>query len=128
MATVHYGATDEALKSLVGKKLKSVSLMDTRSEFHVETEDGAKLKFAVSGDCCSQSWIEHLELPDDYIGATVLAIRTDGNEDRVTEEDRQKADHLQVYQTILATNRGEITLEYRNDSNGFYGGSLDLIY
>jgi hypothetical protein len=36
------------------------------------------------------------------------------------------ADHecLTVYQTHFRTERGDVTLEFRNSSNGYYGGYL----
>jgi hypothetical protein len=118
------------LDKVVGKTIESVSLNDTRDEVRFVFGDGTIKRYGVEGDCCSESWIEHLTVPDDISGSTILSVEeSDGVEasDEQYAESKSKrgeADCLQVYSTRFRTNRGDIVLEYRNDSNGYYGGSL----
>lgn len=117
-------------KLLDGETLKSVTLESGYESsdtcLRVECASGRVVKFGVSGDCCSHSWIEHLTVPDDVDGATVVTIEERGG-DTKPGEDLSQFDVLQVYETVIRTNRGDIVMEYRNDSNGYYGGSLDLL-
>lgn len=39
-------------------------------------------------------------------------------------DDEYENDYLQYYGVQINTDKGAFTLEYRNSSNGYYGGSL----
>jgi hypothetical protein len=83
-----------------------------------------KIAFVTYGDCCSETWIEHLEMPNNIIGATILDIE---NIDLPEKEKTIPAEGVhKFYRTIIKTDKGDIDIEYRNESNGYYGGSLDL--
>lgn len=83
-------------------------------------EDGSE-SYCVEGDCCSTSWIEHLTIPDNVQGSKVISVEelTIGEQQEINNYE-----YLQVYETRIRTNRGDIVLEYRNSSNGYYGGYL----
>ena len=83
---------------------------------------GGKYMYSTEGDCCSQSWIEHMTLPPDIVGATITGITSPElppHEDLPPDGDD---DHIAVYHTAWQTTKGEIIAEYRNSSNGYYGG------
>ncbi len=114
-------------EKLIGKVLEAISLSDDKQKLSV-TVDGETLKYGVEGDCCSSSWIEHLEVPDGVIGSVITEIEeinmgeVGGSKDHC--ERCKESDCLQLYQTLIKTQKGTVTLEYRNDSNGYYGGYL----
>ena len=119
----------------MNKPLESVELSPGEDEIIFSFQDGSKIRFGVVGDCCSKSWIEHLEKPYDLLGATITSIEDssgvpwDGHECG-EESSYTRAcghEHLQVYNTKFETNKGTIVLEYRNDSNGYYGGWLERL-
>lgn len=111
---------------MIGKKLAGVELQDNGERITFTFEGGGERSFGVEGDCCSTSWIEHLEVPNDIAGATLLSV--DGSAPITQDHDAHDVDHqddsIEVYNTAFKTDRGEIILEYRNSSNGFYGGYL----
>jgi hypothetical protein len=123
----------------VGKKIVSVTMNKDADVVDFVCE-GASKRLGVYGECCSQSWIEHLTLPNDVRGATIQSVDEaempphDNHKclrARWDATDEQKAiagmcdhDSLAVYHTRFRTDRGDIVLEYRNDSNGYYGGNL----
>jgi hypothetical protein len=120
---------------ILNRPLRAVSISADKEKFILEFADGSKKEYGVEGDCCSSSWIEHLTLPPMGVkDAQIIAVEDsaggaepwDGHE--CSEEvDYRRAcghDHLQVYQTVFRTTNGDIRLEYRNDSNGYYGGYL----
>ena len=49
--------------ALVGKILKGVMLADDRKALRFDTVDGGEIIVRVDGDCCSNSWVEGIELP-----------------------------------------------------------------
>jgi len=116
---------------LVGKKLRSVKLSEDNDKITFTLSDGTTHSFGVEGDCCSSSWIEHFEVPKGLRGATVLSVNDVDMEphDGHSCEDGASGkpcghDCLSVYHTQFRTDKGDIVLEYRNDSNGYYGGYL----
>lgn len=116
---------------MLNRRLASVTLSEDKERITFAFEDGGERAFGVEGDCCSSSWIEHLEMPPDLAGATLLSVEDGGGVDK-TDDDAlnpkgeygREHECLQVYQTTFRTNRGDVTLEYRNSSNGYYGGYL----
>lgn len=123
---------------LADAPLKAVILADDSSRITFVLENGAEIAYGVEGDCCSHSWIEHLDVPPYVIGETLTGVEDgggvpwDGHEcvDRKYDDDYNVItegcghDSLQVYNTRFRTPKGDIVLEYRNDSNGYYGGYL----
>lgn len=125
----------QAIEKMIGKKLKSVELSKNKEKVVFKFQDGHKQVFGVEGDCCSHSWIEHLETLSDLCGATLLSVN-EASIDRTDDDDYNPIEYkseeyvarehecLNVYSTHFVTDRGEIVLEYRNSSNGYYGGYL----
>lgn len=113
-------------KDMIGKKLASVSLNETKDRITFRFDDGSERAFGVEGDCCSSSWIEHLEMPGDVAGATLTAVTDSApiTQDHAEHDDENGGDSIEVYNTVFRTDRGDIVLEYRNSSNGYYGGYL----
>ena len=94
-------------------------------DFTVNLVDGRKIYFFVEGDCCSHSWIEHFETPSDIEGAVIIDIEHLEGDLMPGEKEPSPYDHRQYYKTVIKTSKGDIDIEYRNDSNGFYGGYID---
>lgn len=120
-------------KWMYNRPLKSVVLDQDKEGITFTFLDDSVETFKVEGDCCSHSWVEHLEVPDDLEGAIILGIEDadmephDGHECDDPDEYNSSCGHecLQVYHTRFQTDKGAIVLEYRNDSNGYYGGWLE---
>jgi hypothetical protein len=109
-------------EKLLNRKIKNAYTKPGNEEFVIEFEDGIQ-RFQVQGDCCSQSWIEHFTVPNDVDGATLLSVEESGG----TEEKHPDHECLLVYETRFRTNRGDIVLEYRNSSNGYYCGYIEMV-
>jgi hypothetical protein len=67
--------------------------------------------------CCSHTWIENIQLPALGLPAKVISV-----DDSYFES--QEDGELKIYGCTIKTDKGEIVIEYRNESNGYYGGSL----
>lgn len=114
------------VKGLIGKAIGTVGLSEDGSEFQITFQDGSVKSYAVEGDCCSRSWIEHLEAPHDLAGAVLLGIEDSDSitSDHDAHDEENGGDSIQVYNTRFRTSKGDIVLEFRNSSNGYYGGWL----
>lgn len=76
-----------------------------------------------AGDCCSHSWVENL---DDF-GTSGKFVKVEEVDSKFVATDDQlaQADCLSLYCTKILTTEGEVLIDYRNDSNGYYGGYLN---
>lgn len=104
---------------LRGKRVASVEVSDDKERLVFTLDDGRTITYSAEGDCCSSSWIEHLTVPPDIAGAEVT-----GWAERDMGEFQEDYATIRVYQTSFATPKGEVIAEYRNSSNGYYGGWL----
>lgn len=118
----------EIIKKMVGQKIDSICLSPDKKHIVFNFKNGLSIHGSVYGDCCSNSWIEHLEMPENIEGSTLLGVQdSDSIKQNHPEHDEENGgDSIEVYNTSFKTDRGEIILEYRNSSNGYYGGSLEL--
>ena len=107
---------------MLNRTLKSVTLSDDKEVIEFIFLDNDVFRFRVEGDCCSQSWIEHLTISDDIDGAVLLSVEQSEGVETPSKEEYSEC--LQVYNTRFRTTRGDIILEYRNESNGYYGGYI----
>lgn len=110
---------------LIGKTLTGMKIADDRQALLFQTADG-DLVVQVDADCCSYTWVESVELPALGFPALVTAV-----EELELPDDPPKSSSFHTDPEVLAfygckisTDRGEIVIDYRNDSNGYYGGSL----
>lgn len=110
---------------LVGKVLTGIKIAKDRQALLFQTTEGDML-VNVDADCCSHSWVENVELPALGFPATVTAV-----DDLGLPEDYYKRhpgppeeESLSLYGCKITTDRGEIVIDYRNESNGYYGGNL----
>jgi hypothetical protein len=114
-------------ENMLNKPLASVSLPGDKGTIVFRFKDGTSRAFGVEGGSCSRSWIEHLETPDSVDGAIIQSVEDGGGVPWDGHKCKRKVcrhDCLEVYNTKFRTDRGDIVLEYRNDSNGHYGGNL----
>ena len=109
---------------LVGRTLTGMKIAADRQALLFQTT-GGDLDVNVDADCCSYSWIEHIELPALGFPAIVTAVDHLDMPDATGESKfHSDPDVLAFYGFKITTDRGEIVIDYRNDSNGYYGGSL----
>ena len=131
----------EHSEALIGKKIKRIFMNEDYLKF--ETDKG-NVVFNVYGDCCSQSVFydfigvkkllnngavvafEEIELtPSD-----IKTVKDEYDRER-TEDKKSYQESIQVYGYRLVTVDpafGEVSsvFSFRNYSNGYYGGSLEL--
>lgn len=104
---------------LADKTLASVEVTEDKERLIFTLDDGRTISYTAEGDCCSHSWIEHLTVPPDIAGSSV-----DGFAEQEMGETEEDYETIRVYQTSFRTPKGEVVVEYRNSSNGYYGGWL----
>lgn len=107
---------------LIGKTVTDLQIAADKKALRFLTDAGA-LVVKADGDCCSETWIEHVSLPALGFPAAVLAVE-DLDLPDAREETSEYGDVVEKYGCKITTNKGEILIDYRNASNGYYGGNL----
>ena len=107
---------------LIGKTINAIKLASNKEAILFVTDAG-EIIVKCYGDCCSHTWIEHINLPGLGFPAKVFTVEEldlPGSKNNHPEHDC-----LQVYGCKITTDKGEIIIDYRNSSNGYYGGDLE---
>jgi hypothetical protein len=104
---------------LVSKTLIGIMLAEDKEAILFRTSSG-DIVAKCDADCCSHTWVEHIELPVNGLPAVVLSVQ---DIELNADLDTQKGE-LSFYGCKIATDKGDIVIDYRNESNGYYGGNL----
>lgn len=108
---------------LIGSIIVGVVVSPNGESISLGLSDGKVVTATAYGDCCSHSWIENVDLPALGFPCTVTAVE---DVDMPGEEyDADEHECLQFYGCRISTDKGDILIDYRNSSNGYYGGSLE---
>lgn len=114
-----WGAS-EMVEHLKGKHFKSAN--ETDANTCIETDEGA-LSFVIEGECCSSSWVESIEVPHGVVGAEIVDVQVP--ELRCTNDELHEC--LRIYECRIKTTRGDVVIDFRNSSNGYYGATISNI-
>lgn len=106
---------------LVGKTLTAIHLAEDKEALKFDVEGGESVVARCAADCCSYTWVEHITLP--ALGFPCKVLRAD-DVDMPDLGDVPGMDCVQYYGFKIETDKGDILIDYRNESNGYYGGSL----
>lgn len=93
-------------------------MFDDRKALRFDTVDGGEIIVRVAWDCCSDSWGEGIELP--ALGFPCVVLEVNDLDQDVLHEEGVTA----MYGCQIKTTSGDMVLDYRNESNGYYGGNL----
>ncbi len=106
---------------LENKIILDIKIADDQKALKFITNDG-EIIAKTDGDCCSNSWIENIDLPINGFPARVISV---DNLDLDKESEGEHGSEVtQFYGLKITTDKGDILLDYRNESNGYYGGNL----
>jgi hypothetical protein len=105
---------------LIGKVVISVDLEQSGAAIRFNLADGESITARADGDCCSSTWIENVDGAEQLIG-TVLSVEDIPMPDLGSPN---SYDVIAYYGCKITTDKGFSVIDYRNSSNGFYGGSL----
>jgi hypothetical protein len=109
-------------------------------------DDGKAFEFSLYGDCCRSSsnfTPEGLEAFRELIGTTILRVEDraaprEGLADAPTAGEDQARERRLIEKyppleydrwhfVVFRTNKGHVTIDWRNESNGYYDGGCSLV-
>lgn len=116
------------MNELVGKSILRLEMSENNDYLLFHTNEGSFM-YACYGDCCSESWINHIADVRNLFNGAVTKIET--SEDFATPATRQESEYMSFFRVFTAQQGGRwedcAVFEFRNSSNGYYSGSLDRI-
>jgi hypothetical protein len=80
---------------------------------------GAEIHLDTDADCCSSTWFEGVDGLDNMNDAVIT-----GAEDTFLRD--EQGGEEKFYSFKITTTKGYVDLPYRNSSNGYYGGSVEI--
>lgn len=113
----------ERTHPLIGKTIIGMKIADDQQALLFVLDNDETLIARTDGDCCSHSWIEHVELPTEFPAKVLSCDDLDMNKEDVSNEEHEC---LTFYGYKIVTDKGDIVIDYRNSSNGYYGGSISF--
>ena len=118
--------TDELeLADLIGKHVLGVQMNAGKDVVRFITTTGV-VDYECYGDCCSESWVNHVNDIGNLIDATVTQVEEfDFHSMLGIEPEPTRQDSDEVLFHKVHTNKGTCLIEFRNSSNGYYGGSFE---
>lgn len=114
-------------KALVGRKILGVQIDAVSQEFfRFDTDEGAVVLKA-HGECCSQTWFADLINASDLVGYVITSVEFVDLPPPSKADKRSRSEVDEIYGLKIFTTRGiHAYLIFRNSSNGYYGGWVNL--
>lgn len=107
---------------LIGETITRIDRPDDET-LVLHLQSGRTARLTTEGDCCSHSWIEGIDDTSALLGKIQEVEEMDNVQ--VDQED-EYGDLIQFYGLKITTDKGRCVIDYRNESNGYYGGYMDL--
>lgn len=107
--------------TFVGKKIGNIYINSKKDTMYWNVDD-KWYKVDAIGDCCSHSWFEHCD-NGEAIQNTVLVEFENVCGDTI---DTDYDNVIQVNMLKFKTGKGYCTIEFRNESNGYYSGWTEM--
>lgn len=118
-----WSESDDAANSVVGKTLIKWELSPDRETLIMHFEGGETLTGDCEGDCCSHTWIESIETPT--LPSVIRKIENiEMPEGRPIAHPGFYGEVMAYYGVRITLDSGHMIIDYRNSSNGHYGGDL----
>ncbi len=108
------------IKDLIGKTINKLYISENKEVLRAEMKAGNVIHITAVGDCCSHSWFEHLSGVEAILGEQINEVL----EREMPDETVLGYEHIQYYGYTFVTDKGRFDIEFRNSSNGYYGGRL----
>ena len=114
------------MKELIGKKIIRLRISEDQMELAFDTDQG-EIAYQTYGDCCSETWFADITGVRSLIGGTVSASEEVDMDGYNVDDGRCRQDYDQAYGWKITTDKGYADIVFRNSSNGYYGGDIELM-
>jgi hypothetical protein len=91
--------------------------------------DGLRFHVELEGDCCSSSFFDDNSKLDaeGLLGEQLMSIEEVGRERPESDPLRHRTtEHIEYHALLIRTDKQSITVDWRNESNGYYDGWVNV--
>lgn len=123
LATLSGGHLRHLISSsgMAGKVVRSLEISKDASFLRFKCDDGHVEVWEAEGDCCSHSWFHEIHNPSALLGHTIESAEWLDLDSLDSPDGEEK-----WYGFNLNTTGGATKIVFRNSSNGYYGGSVEV--
>ncbi len=121
-----YGGYKAALGPLMGRRIEAIRIDGDDQHYLTFDTDAGAMHLEALGDCCSESWFYHVLGVKALLGHTITDIEI-VKDDAEPPDTFSRQDYDRIYGVNFRTTGGMVDVEFRNSSNGYYGGWLDAV-
>jgi len=114
------------MEKLIGNKIIDIQIAAEEHYLKFVTEQGEFI-YGTEGDCCSETWFSEILNVDFLINHTVSEIENLYLPEPAVPDPHGRQESDCFYGIKINTDAGTATIVFRNSSNGYYGGSYDLM-
>jgi hypothetical protein len=124
----------EQIDKLIGKKILKLEVNKDGQHYLRLTLDTEKdfIYVIAYGDCCSETWFADILGPSLALNKQITAIEEtyrdcdDGIKSYNVDDGRGRQDEDKAYGLTIHSLGGDLDIVYRNSSNGYYCGSIEM--
>lgn len=104
------------------------NVIATRAHLVLVSTDGDEVRVELEADCCSASYFDDYSLIDAHglMGERLMSIRDGSRKEPEVDPYKEGCDVIEHHALIIRTDKQSITIDWRNDSNGYYSGSARI--
>lgn|SRR3990167_5569582 len=110
------------MEEIIGKTIKEIYFDKEMDDWIVFITDENKLSYHIEADCCSTSYIDSFKGISNLLNQKVISVK----ELRTTEEVIEEWDYIRTHPVEIITEKGVCVFTYKNNSNGYYDGWIEL--
>ena len=114
------------MNELIGKKITGMWVNNDQSILAFDTDKGV-VAYITWEDCCSETWFADITGVSALLGGTVQTADEVSMDGYNVEDGRTRQECDEAYGYKLTTDKGYADIVFRNSSNGYYGGSIELL-
>ncbi len=114
---------------LAGRKVEAFEVSAHKEDATLRLDGGLVARLELDGYCCSHSYFADPEQFSELVGATIQSVEERDEKSRadMPDEDAEHfVDGVRWHFLVFVTDRGHVTVDWRNDSNGYYDGDIAL--
>ena len=112
------------MKEIFGEYIRAIYRNEDNTYLAFIRNDRRFWVYETIGDCCSYSWFESINNPENIIGERIIGIEIKFEDGSLDEQGR----FIKSYGWTFKTQKGYTDIEFRNASNGYYEGECWHIY
>ena len=116
---------NDIAEALIGKTITAYDIEEAGDYIRFTMKDGSTVTLITYSEYSTHTWIESLDAPDALLGRVQDVEDINMPDLGDIDGTRYKCvDRVTYYGLKITTNKGRCVIDYRNDNNWYYGGSL----